>query len=438
MTTVGVVLYHGFHKNQHHHSVSPPLNGDSDGAGKGQEEPRPASAPGHLHSHESPLLIFTCKRESYLRQTLDDILKYIPHATESSTGGGKCLMGCPIVVTQDGTDAAVAAVVQEYQEKFRQLKAVDVVHWQHPSAMLRGNMNSYQALAVHYGWALGRLFDETSPPPQYPASAQGRVPQRVVILEEDLHVAPDFFDYFGATAPWLDTDPTLLAVSAFNDNGLAHHVKDATRVLRSDFFPGLGWMMTRKLWHEELRAKWPTGYWDDWLREPQQRKGRHILRPEVSRTFHFGTQGGASLNQFGGQLSSILLNSDPVDWARVDLSYLRMDLFDRTYWNMVRASQHANSIDEALRVVAASDVQVDYESLQEFQGMAEELGIMADEKAGIPRTSYKGIVEYRPVENGNLLFLSPPIHDLQKVRSVRVDPLRRLGCLNAHIGLCLE
>jgi alpha-1,3-mannosyl-glycoprotein beta-1,2-N-acetylglucosaminyltransferase len=418
MTTIGLVLYHGFYKDQHHHSVpmSPP-NGVFGGADSAQEEIKAASAPGHLHSHESPLLIFTCKRDTYLRQTLDDILKHIPHATESGDSQG-CLMGCPIVISQDGNNAAVAAVIQEYTDKFRLLKSVDVVHWQHPSAMLRGNMNPYQALAVHYGWALGRLFGETSaPPPQYPASANGKVPQRVVILEEDLHVAPDFFDYFSATATWLDTDPSLLAVSAFNDNGLAHHVKDATRVLRSDFFPGLGWMMTRKLWTDELQSKWPPGYWDDWLREPQQRKGRHILRPEVSRTFHFGTQGGASSNQFGGQLSSILLNSDPVDWTRVDLSYLRMDLFDRKYWNMIHASRHADSLDEALRVVASSDVQVDYQSLPEFQGMAEELGIMTDEKAGILRTSYKGIVEYRPVENGNMLFLSPPIQDLQKVRT---------------------
>ena len=26
---------------------------------------------------------------------------------------------------------------------------------------------------------------------------------------------------------------------------------------RTDFFGGLGWMMTRKLWVEELMAKWP-------------------------------------------------------------------------------------------------------------------------------------------------------------------------------------
>lgn len=45
------------------------------------------------------------------------------------------------------------------------------------------------------------------------------------------------------------------------------------KLYRSDFFPGLGWMMTKTLW-QELQPKWPERYWDDWMREPAQRKGR--------------------------------------------------------------------------------------------------------------------------------------------------------------------
>ena len=37
---------------------------------------------------------------------------------------------------------------------------------------------------------------------------------RVIILEEDLEIAPDFFEYFAATSPLLDADPTLLTVYA--------------------------------------------------------------------------------------------------------------------------------------------------------------------------------------------------------------------------------
>jgi alpha-1,3-mannosyl-glycoprotein beta-1,2-N-acetylglucosaminyltransferase len=54
-------------------------------------------------------------------------------------------------------------------------------------------------------------------------------------------------------------------------------------VHRSDFFPGLGWMMLRSLWLE-LREKWPEAFWDDWIRDKNQRKNRSCLRPEISRT----------------------------------------------------------------------------------------------------------------------------------------------------------
>lgn len=75
---------------------------------------------------------------------------------------------------------------------------------------------------------------------------------------DDLNVAPDFFEYFLATHELLKNDESLWCVSAWNDNGKAT-VIDETRgdlLYRSDFFPGLGWMLTRKLW-AELAPKWP-------------------------------------------------------------------------------------------------------------------------------------------------------------------------------------
>jgi alpha-1,3-mannosyl-glycoprotein beta-1,2-N-acetylglucosaminyltransferase len=43
----------------------------------------------------------------------------------------------------------------------------------------------------------------------------------------------------------LDTDETLLAASAWNDNGIKGMVKEKEALYRSDFFPGLGWMMPK-------------------------------------------------------------------------------------------------------------------------------------------------------------------------------------------------
>eukprot|EP01047_Picozoa_sp_COSAG01_P080221 COSAG01_NODE_15509_length_1329_cov_1.039837_2_plen_174_part_00 len=157
-----------------------------------------------------------------------------------------------------------------------------------------------------------------------------------------------------ASAKLLD-DPAenLLAVSAFNDDGLRalvnDDVTDAGTMIRSDFFPGLGWMLSSAMW-AELYPKWPEIYWDDWLRGPSNRKGRHILRPEISRTLHFGRR-GTSNNQFGSMLDKIVLHTEPpkVDWASFDVQAVRFKVFDGRYKAAVKAAQRIRRIDQAQR-----------------------------------------------------------------------------------------
>ena len=72
-----------------------------------------------------------------------------------------------------------------------------------------------------------------------------------------MELAPDFFGYFAATAPLLDADDSLLCVSSWNDHGQAALVQDARLLARTDFFPGLGWMLTARLW-QELRCALPS------------------------------------------------------------------------------------------------------------------------------------------------------------------------------------
>eukprot|EP00536_Pseudo-nitzschia_multiseries_P002742 jgi/Psemu1/317966/estExt_fgenesh1_pm.C_380003 len=206
-----------------------------------------------------------------------------------------------------------------------------------------------------------------------------------------------------STSVVLDHDPTLFAVSAFNDNG---HLEngDPTRLLRSDFFPGLGWMMTRNLWKNELQAKWPDGYWDDWLREPVQRKDRQVIRPEVSRTYHFGSKGGASSNQFGSVLQRVKLNEQAIRWDSEDISYLNDSTFENQYTELVMNSRLANTIEEAKEIAAVENARMEYERFSDFQYLAERLGIMTDEKASVPRTAYKGIIEKQSCQTPLHLF----------------------------------
>ena len=55
---------------------------------------------------------------------------------------------------------------------------------------------AYYRIAAHYAWALDVAFrgdPEAGVPPA----------QRVVVLEDDMELAPDFFEYFAALAPLL-------------------------------------------------------------------------------------------------------------------------------------------------------------------------------------------------------------------------------------------
>uniref|UniRef100_A0A7S1UY43 alpha-1,3-mannosyl-glycoprotein 2-beta-N-acetylglucosaminyltransferase n=1 Tax=Grammatophora oceanica TaxID=210454 RepID=A0A7S1UY43_9STRA len=366
----------------------------------------------HLKKFESPLLIFTCHRAEYLKETMANVMKYIP---------SDCEIGCPIILSQDGTDEETTKLIQQMQAEHRgDIPILHLHHKQSSNTKQRQQFAGYYALANHYGWALeqvfsGQAYDENESQSDFP------LPLRTILLEEDLRIAPDFFSYMKATAPLLDSDPTLLAVSAFNDNGKKGLVEDSRRILRSDFFPGLGWMMTRDLWKRELATKWPDAFWDDWLREPAQRQGRHILRPEVSRTFHFGSKGGASGNQYGGHLLEIELEEDVVDFSKFDLEYeLKEETFNQEYWELVgeqselvTADDHEDLITKAKEAAKEGNVRIEYTSQHQFARFARSLHLMDDEKAGIPRTAYKGIVETRPHGN-HFLFLTPPLDKVKE------------------------
>ncbi len=70
---------------------------------------------------------------------------------------------------------------------------------------------------------------------------------QAIIVEDDLEFAPDFFSYFQASLPVLRADSSLFCVSAWNDNGKDNviDVDSPQELYRTDFFGGLGWMLTK-------------------------------------------------------------------------------------------------------------------------------------------------------------------------------------------------
>ena len=79
-----------------------------------------------------------------------------------------------------------------------------------------------------------------------------------IVLEEDLDVSPDFFSYFSQTVRLLEEDPTLYCISAWNDQGYEHTSADPALLYRVETMPGLGWILKRSLYKEELEPRWPT------------------------------------------------------------------------------------------------------------------------------------------------------------------------------------
>ncbi|CAL1611686.1 unnamed protein product [Knipowitschia caucasica] len=328
-----------------------------------------------------PVLVMACNRVT-VRRCLDKLLQYQPSQTHF-----------PIIVSQDCGHEDTAAVIQSYGSRVTHLKQPELGLV--PVSPDHKKFQGYYKISRHYHWALDQVF-----------RIMGH--SAVVIVEDDLEVAPDFFEYFLALHPVLTSDPSLWCVSAWNDNGREGWVDPAQASLlyRTDFFPGLGWMMLRRLW-DELEPKWPPSFWDDWMRQPQQRRGRACVRPEISRTMTFGRH-GVSLGQFYDKyLKFIKLNSEFVPFTKLDLSYLQEEAYQVAFDQQVYSAPLVSYEDlKQMKLQGPGPFRLQYSSKEAFKVMAKNLGVMEDLKSGVPRAGYRGVVTF--FSRGQRVYLAPP------------------------------
>uniref|UniRef100_A0A3P9ABF5 Alpha-1,3-mannosyl-glycoprotein 2-beta-N-acetylglucosaminyltransferase n=1 Tax=Esox lucius TaxID=8010 RepID=A0A3P9ABF5_ESOLU len=329
-----------------------------------------------------PVLVIACDRVT-VKRSLDKLIQYRPSAELY-----------PIIVSQDCGHAETARVIGSYGSQVLHIRQPDLsdirVRPEHRK------FQGYYKIARHYRWALNQVFTVLS----Y---------STVVIVEDDLEVAPDFFEYFRALHPILTSDPTLWCVSAWNDNGREGLVDPGKPELlyRTDFFPGLGWMLRKDVW-AELEPKWPAAFWDDWMRHPEQRKERSCIRPEISRTITFGRK-GVSLGQFFDQyLRYIKLNSEFVPFTKQDLSYLMKENFDVNFVKEVYSAPlvKVEEVQQGGGLRGTGPYRVQYSSRDSFKVLARSLGVMDDLKSGVPRAGYRGVVSF--LSRGRRIFLTPP------------------------------
>uniref|UniRef100_A0A8C5NX84 Alpha-1,3-mannosyl-glycoprotein 2-beta-N-acetylglucosaminyltransferase n=1 Tax=Jaculus jaculus TaxID=51337 RepID=A0A8C5NX84_JACJA len=291
-----------------------------------------------------PILVIAGDR-STVRRCLDKLLHYRPSAEHF-----------PIIVSQDCGHEETARVISSYGSAVTHIRQPDlsniVVQSEHPKFQ-----GSYK-IARHYRWALGQIFNKF----RFPAA---------VVVEDDLEVAPDFFEYFQATYPLLRADPTLWCVSAWNDNGKEQMV-DASK-------PEL-------LYRTEFFLAWAGCFWPSYGRK------------------------GVSLGQFFDQhlnLKFIKLNQQFVPFTQLDLSYLQQEVYDRDFLARVYGVPQLQV--EKVRTndwQELGEVRVQYTSRDSFKAFAKALGIMDDLKSGVPRAGYRGIVTFQ--FRGHRVYLASP------------------------------
>ena len=155
----------------------------------------------------------------------------------------------------------------------------------------------------------------------------------------------------------------------------------------------------------ELQPNWPASFWDDWIRDPPQRKKRSCIRPEIPRSKTFGRTGVSNGQFYDKHLKFIELNEEDVNWQEFDLSYLKKEEYDKHFVSRVLTLPEISVSQIRSRSFPANEVKFVYTSASSFKSSAKLLGIMEDFKAGVPRTAYHGIVSV--FYSGVRVYLTP-------------------------------
>ncbi|CAI4228681.1 unnamed protein product [Auanema sp. JU1783] len=316
----------------------------------------------------------------------------------------------PIIVSQDGDMTSVKNVISTYITS-----SSNITYMQHERKTSQGAAKNYPLITAHYKWAFQKVFNEM----KY---------DYVIVTEDDLEISSDFFSYFAWGKRALEADESLWCVSAWNDNGLPGSIDGRTPDLtwRTDFFPGLGWLLSRKLW-EELESGWPDAYWDDWMRKPEVRKGRSCIRPEIPRTSHNmelagkGSSGGL----YKQILKQITHSNVAVNFDLIPVRNMVKDRFDK-YLSKLLVESHtikltastASSLKETEFDVSHS-YKIVYDNVRTWYNIGNILGIMVDIRGGMPRTAYDGVVS--TMYKGCRLYIIPENLDIHNIDSFKYN-----------------
>lgn len=155
----------------------------------------------------------------------------------------------------------------------------------------------------------------------------------------------DILSYFKQLLPVLENDESVYCISAWNDQGYEHLSNDPAMMYRVETMPGLGWVLSRKLFKGELEAKWPKPQqpndWDMWMRMESNKKGRECIIPDISRTYHFGAK-GLNVGSFMQTIYFKKHSLNKVNHVKLDVDKMYKDNYEKEMLRLIGEAKLLN------------------------------------------------------------------------------------------------
>ncbi|CAL1131159.1 unnamed protein product [Cladocopium goreaui] len=321
-----------------------------------------------VHSTKPPLSSSERVFQSSSKAQAVDAAQVAPSPSPSkleALGGGRAGI---VIVAHDRTDTLARCLDSLLQQPDLSLFRLAVSLDHAPSfdkmeAVVRTSSSRYQVnvwkkpddpkqkvpvakIAAHFRFALSQSFEVAKF-------------EFAIFIENDLVLAPDFLWYFRITAPLLEHDPSIWCVSSWNDNGFSEIASDERKLFRTDYFPGLGWMIRNDTWSmlAPLWSSFPSTGWDHWIRHgvPQLRY-RDCVAPEVPRSKHVDTKGtnvkaGSGIYKLLEKMAFSKLPNGELH----DVSYLLRDRYEPYMQKVLQDAQMAPNLESLRDFVGQSD-----------------------------------------------------------------------------------
>ncbi|KAK8810965.1 hypothetical protein WA556_004107 [Blastocystis sp. ATCC 50177/Nand II] len=223
-------------------------------------------------------------------------------------------MGCPNRLSEDMIRHYMS---QHFGEKTERIMLLDY------GSALSHSSNKRTALYrihLHYNAMMRRLFEE-------------RNHSHVLVVEDDLQLAPTALLFAQQVVPALDADPSLVCLSLFNDNAEAED-RDPLLLHRSAAFPNLGLLFNRRgydrLWRN-ASLSYHTNGWDHWVRQSAAAQDLECVFPALPRLRHLVYAEGTTVNsKFKSTIGRLPLFEDATAPDLGDVSYLLRANYDRS------------------------------------------------------------------------------------------------------------